>query len=107
MRGVPCNTHPPDRVGKKDSCCGRKDKHVEAEDHGNGYLFVGTSDIDQAQRLLAAGLGKKKARAYRYAARIWYENRACAVWLTDSPGQFWDGATNSMGKPVREWGDGR
>lgn len=85
---------------KKDSPCGRKDKHVEVEDHGNGYMFVGTSDIKQATRLVEEYVDNPED--YVFAARVWNkEARACCVWLADTPGAVWDGALDSLGRPVK------
>lgn len=98
MRGNPCSVHPPSVLGKKDSCCGRKDKHVEVEDHGNGYMFVGTSDISQANRLLDEYVDNPED--YVFAAVVWYEGRACAVWLTDEPGGAWEGSLDATGRPI-------
>ena len=99
MRGKPCSLHPPSVLGKKTSCCGRTDKAVEVEDHGNGYMFVGTSDISQAKRLLEDFVDNPED--YVFAAVVWYEKRACAVWLTDEPLAVWDGARDHTGNPIR------
>lgn len=99
MKGKPCNTHPASRVGKRNSACGRPDAAVEVEDHGVGFMFVGTSDIDQAKYLIEDYVDDP--HNYVFAARFWYENRACAVWLVDTPGAMPYGATG-ISSPVRE-----
>ncbi len=84
---------------KKTSPCGRKDKHVEVEDHGNGYMFIGCSDIDQAKRLIEEYVDDPAD--YQFAARVWDKERAaCCVWLADHPGAVWDGALDPLGNPV-------
>lgn len=83
--------------------CERKDKNVEVEDHGNGFMFVGCSDIDQAKRILRNYLPKKKVKKYVFAARTVYQMSygwACCVWLTTHPGAVWDGAEWWPGKPI-------
>lgn len=90
MRGIDYHKHPKNVMGKKSSPCGRTDGAVEVEDHGVGYLFIGTSDIDQARRLL--GDYVDNAEDYKFAARtgvIVNGKLACCVWLSDDPGAEW------------------
>lgn len=98
MRGKSCGMHPPSIMGKKNSPCGRSDKAVEVEDHGNGYMFIGTTDIDQAKRLVADYVDDPED--YVFAARTWYQNRAHGVWLAPDPLAVWDGAKDPMGNPL-------
>lgn len=99
-RGEDCGLHPRNIMMKKTSPCGRKDKHVEVEDHGNGFMFVGTSDIKQARRILVEYTDDHEA--YEYAARVWdKERRACCVWLTDTALAVWDGATDYQGRALK------
>lgn len=109
MRGESCGMHPPEVMARPDKQkpCGRKDKNVEVEDHGNGFMFVGTTDIAQARRLLPQYVGKKQAKRMVFAARTWYEGRAHGVWLTAAPSQVWEGAKDALGRPIREWGTAR
>ena len=95
-RGTPCNFHPPHTLGKKSSVCGRTDKAVEVEDHGNGYMFIGTSDLSQACRILDEYVDN--VEDYRFAARVYYAGKCC-VWLSDEPLALWDGAEGRNGYP--------
>jgi hypothetical protein len=94
MRGKDCGLHPKSLMGKKKSPCGRTDGAVEVEDHGNGFMFIGTSDIEQAKRLLEDYVDD--VEDYVFAARVLhrYENGrlACSVWLAPEPFALWDGA---------------
>ena len=94
MRGTPCTIHPKHVLGKKSSVCGRTDKAVEVEDHGNGYMFLGTSDLSQACRILSEYVDN--IEDYRFAARLYYSG-VCAVWLSDEPLALWDGAEGRNG----------
>lgn len=96
MRGKPCGMHPSHLMGKRSSPCGRTDKAVVVEDHGNGYMFVGTTDIDQAKRLVAEYVDNPEE--YVFAARTWsHEDRSHRVWLSVEPLAAWDGARDPMG----------
>jgi hypothetical protein len=81
-------------MGKKTSPCGRTDSAVEVEDHGTGFMFIGTSDIDQAKRMVAEYVDNPED--YVFAARPLhrYDNGrlACSVWLAPDPGALWYGA---------------
>lgn len=99
MRGKSCGLHPQALMGKRSSPCGRTDKAVYVEDHGNGYMFVGCADIDQARRILDRDY-VDNADEYRFAAHLWYEDRVCAVWLSDEPFAAWEGATDYAGQPL-------
>jgi hypothetical protein len=92
------------RSKDKHKPCERKDKNVEVEDHGNGFMFVGCSDIDQAKRILKDYVPKKKERkGYVFAARTVYQmpyGWVCCVWLTPEPMGVWDGAEWMPGYPV-------
>lgn len=99
MRGRSCGLHPPEIMGKKDSPCGRTDKAVGVEDHGNGMMFVGTTDIEQARRILADYVDDPEE--YGFAARVWLpDEEAEGVWLTQEPFGVWDGAVDPFGKPL-------
>jgi hypothetical protein len=89
-------------MGKKSSPCGRTDKAVEVEDHGNGFMFVGCSDIDQAKRLVAEYVDEPERYVYAARALHRYDNGrlACAVFLAAAPFEVWDGATDWAGRPV-------
>lgn len=94
--------HPQRVMGKRSSPCGRTDKAVEVEDHGNGFMFVGCSDIAQARRLLVEYVDD--AEPYAFAAlvlqRLDAGRLACGVWLTTGPSEVWEGATDPTGKAV-------
>ena len=93
MRGKDYHNHPKEVMGKKSSPCGRTDAAVEVEDNEVGYMFIGTSDIDQARRILDEYVWNPED--YRFAARtIRREGKrvTCCVWLADSPGAAWVGA---------------
>lgn len=98
MRGAACKVHPPSVLGKKKSCCGRTDSAVEVEDHEVGFMFVGTSDIEQAKRLVDEYADNPEG--YVFAHRLWYQGRACAVWLSDAPTAEWYGANADVGEAV-------
>lgn len=102
MRGKHCNLHPARVMGKKSSPCGRTDGAVEVEDHGNGFMFIGCSDIEQAKRLVEDYADEPEDYVFAAAVLHRYDNGrlACAVWLADSPGAAWDGATDSTGEPL-------
>jgi hypothetical protein len=86
-------------MGKKSSPCGRSDKAVEVQDHGNGYMFVGTTDIEQARRLLGEYVDNPEG--YGFASRHWLEDeRAEGVWLTVEPFALRDGACDWAGRPL-------
>lgn len=101
-RGEVCGMHPAAVMGKKRSPCGRTDGAVEVEDHGNGFMFVGTSDIKQAKRLVVDYADDPED--YVFAARKLhrYDNGrlACAVWLAVEPFAVWEGATHPTGEPI-------
>jgi hypothetical protein len=81
--------------------CERKDKHVEVEDHGNGFMFVGCSDIDQAKRILRDYVSKKEAKQYVFAGRAaGYREGCCCVWLAVEPFAAWEGQEWMPGYPV-------
>ncbi len=86
-------------MGKKNSPCGRTDKAVNVEDHGNGFMFLGTSDIKQAKRLIVDYVDDPED--YTFAARVWNkEEQVCCVWLSNHPGAVWDGAVDPLGNSV-------
>lgn len=86
--------------------CGRKDKHVEVEDHGNGYMFYGCDDIEQAKRILREYLPKKQAKRFVFAHRRWLSDmRMHALWLADAPMAMWDGYQDWIGRPTRYLGE--
>lgn len=99
MRGVPCSHHPAKVLGKKSSCCGRTDGAVEVEDHGNGFMFIGTSDREQARRLLLDYVEPEEASEHRFWART-VVGKDCAVWVSKGPADNWDGSKDSLGKPL-------
>lgn len=99
MRGKPCGLHPAKLMGKKHSPCGRSDGAVEVEDHGNGFMLVGTSDLSQACRILDDYVDN--IEDYRFFARVWDKDRkACSVWASTHPGAVWAGATDHTGNPL-------
>lgn len=95
MRGEPCGLHPARIMKGKRPPCGRLDSQVEVEDHGNGFMFVGTTDINQARRILSEYVDDPEE--FAYAARTWYEGRAHGVWLSKDPLAAWEGATHYDG----------
>lgn len=99
MRGEPCGLHPAHLMGKKTSPCGRTDKAVYVEDHGSGFMMVGTSDLSQACRVLTDYVDD--ISEYRFFARVWdKDRRACCVWAATHPGAMWVGAVDHTGEPL-------
>lgn len=94
MRGKACTIHPKKVLGKKSSVCGRTDSAVDVEDHGNGFMFIGTGDIDQAKRIIADYVDNPEDYVF---ANPKYHEGFCAVWLSDDPGALWDGAEGRNG----------
>lgn len=97
-KGEDCNMHSASvMVGKKPPC-GRLDKHVEVEDHGVGYLFIGCSDLSQACRLLDEYVDD--VEGYRFFARVLCElpngRLACGVWASDDVGAKWYGSDGTL-----------
>lgn len=90
--------HPAAVMGKRSSPCGRTDGAVKVEDHGNGFMFIGTSDIKQATRLVSDYVDNPED--YVFAARVWYEDQAEAVWLAVEPFAAWEGASHWDGTPL-------
>lgn len=84
-------------MGKKNSPCGRTDKAVEVEDHGNGFMFIGCSDIDQAKGLIVDYVDNPED--YVYAGRPYYR-RKCCVWLAVEPFAMWEGARYPTGELI-------
>ena len=109
MRGVDKHHHPAEVMGKKSSPCGRTDKAVIVEDHGNGFMFVGTSDAEQCRRILADYVDDPEAYIFQGVpgGTTEYGRYACRVWLAVNCAQVWDGATDHVtGKPLPRSGPG-
>lgn len=71
---------------------------LEVEDHGSGFMVIGTSSVRKAARFLVAYVDDPGA--YRFACPTHYEGR-CAVWLATGPGDSWIGAVDHVGEPLR------
>lgn len=102
-RGADCGLHPAKVMGKKRSPCGRTDKAVEVEDHGNGFMFIGTIDVNQCRRLLAEYVDDPEAYISVAPVLHRYDDGRVAHGRFLSPdfGALWDGATDALGKPTR------
>lgn len=70
---------------------------VSVEDHGNGFMIVGTDSYRKAARELCVYVDNPED--YRFATPTFYDGSP-AVWLTDSPGAVWIGATEPTGQPI-------
>lgn len=77
----------------------KKKPKFAVEDHGNGFMVIGTALVAPAARYLAKHY-VDNPEDYRFATPNHYQGRP-AVWLTTGPGEFWIGATNLVGEPLR------
>lgn len=68
---------------------------LSVEDHGNGYMVIGTAKIKKARKELKDYV--EDISVFRFATPTWYWNSR-AVWLTTAPGEVWDGATDATGR---------
>lgn len=67
------------------------------EDHGNGFMVLGTDNIKKAKKILKDYVDD--IEAYRFACPTYYEElRSC--WLATTPGAVWEGARDPMGNPL-------
>jgi hypothetical protein len=73
-----------------------KARKVVVEDHGNGFMVVGTNMPDEARKVLRDYVDD--ATAYAFATPTHYQGRS-AVWLATATGQNWDGQLNVLGQP--------
>jgi hypothetical protein len=67
------------------------------EDHGNGFMVIGTNKPRKARKVLKAYVDKIKR--YRFACPTHYDGRS-AVWLSVGPADHWDGALDHVGRPL-------
>jgi hypothetical protein len=85
-------------MGKKDSPCGRKDKHVEVQDHEHGFLLVGCSDLSQACRVLDDYVDD--IVKWRFFTRLVVtedgEPAHCGVFAATHPAHTWVGGDGSI-----------
>jgi hypothetical protein len=73
-----------------------KARKVVVEDHGNGFMVVGTNIPDEARKALKDYVDDPTA--YAFATPNHYDGRS-AVWLATAPGQHWDGQVDCLGRP--------
>jgi hypothetical protein len=73
-------------------------KKLTVEDHGNGFMVIGTANVAKAARYLAKHY-VDNGEDYRFATPNHYEGQS-AVWLTTGPGEFWIGSTDLLGRPL-------
>lgn len=73
---------------------------LTVEDHGNGYMVVGTNRIDLAREELSQYDTDQPWSAYAYAHVTHYDGQ-CAVWLSTGPAEHWDGARDHTGAPLK------
>lgn len=74
-----------------------KKQALEVEDHGNGFMVVGTNKIPTAREELRDYVDD--VAPYVYAAVTHYDGRS-AVWLATGPAEHWDGALDHCGNPL-------
>lgn len=75
----------------------KKKKRLSVEDHGNGYMVLGTTNIHSAAIELEDYVDN--IEDYRFAQPKWYQGQK-AVWLTTGPADFFDGALDTIGNPL-------
>lgn len=73
-----------------------KARKVEVEDHGNGFMVVGTNLPDEARKVLKDYVDE--VEPYAFATPTHYHGRS-ATWLTTGPSENWDGQLNLLGQP--------
>lgn len=78
-----------------------KRRKIEVEDHGNGFMVIGTPFPAVAIKVLRDYV--ESVRPYRIAAVVHYQGRS-AVWLTTEHGEFWEGARSHIGEPLARSG---
>jgi hypothetical protein len=71
---------------------------IEVEDHGNGFMVIGTALVHEASQILTEYVDNPGD--YRFACPNHYEGRS-AVWFSTEPLAAWDGATDGCGNAVR------
>lgn len=74
-----------------------KAKDIAVEDHGNGFMVIGTNIPNEARKVLVDYVDD--VAAYSVATPTHYEGRS-AVWLTDHVGHHWDGSVDLTGDPL-------
>lgn len=67
------------------------------EDHGNGYMVLGTNRPKKARKALRDYVDD--IDAYRFACPTHYEG-VSSCWLSKHPGAVWEGATDHTGRPI-------
>jgi hypothetical protein len=82
----------------------KKKRPIVVEDHGNGFMVLGTTVIAQALKVLEDYV--ETTEPYKCAMPCWYGDRP-SVWLTTGPGEVWEGAVNHMGEVFRLHGGRR
>lgn len=76
----------------------KKRKALDVEDHGNGFMVLGTLKPRKALKVLRDYVDD--VEPFRFFAVTFYEGRG-SVWCTTGPGEHWDGARDSSGKPLK------
>lgn len=71
---------------------------LTVEDHGNGFMVIGTLLVRPARKILKKFVDKPKQ--YKFAAPTYYEDSP-AVWFSTVPGAHWDGALDHTRKPMK------
>lgn len=72
-------------------------KSLGAEDHGNGFMILGTTKVKKARKELKDYVDD--ISAYRFWLPVWYEGGP-AVWFAVAPGEVWEGARSHTGEPL-------
>lgn len=72
-------------------------KKFKVEDHGNGFMVIGTLNPQKARKVLKDYVDKVKR--YRFATPTYYGGRS-ACWLTTHPGAHWEDSLDHAGKPL-------
>lgn len=70
---------------------------IVVEDHGNGYMVIGTLIPHRAAEILEDYVDN--IEDYKFACPTWYKDQK-ACWLSTGPGDNWDGSTDPMGNPL-------
>ena len=75
----------------------KRKRPITVEDHGNGFMVIGTNNYRKAAKILRDYVDN--IADYRFAAPTHYEGQS-AVWLSTGPGEFWEGSLDHVGNPL-------
>lgn len=73
---------------------------LKVENHGNGFMVVGTNRIDLAREELSQYDTPEPWSRYAFALVTHY-NGDSAVWLSTGPAENFDGALDHVGQPLK------